>query len=258
VKVKSVGRGTLWVARRALVAVLALVAYMPAHGQGKVKHPAPAPANVVAVVFTGVGAASGEITISYPAKVTRQQTEQDLAAMQAVTGWRFAPPRLTESRGETQAAAGMTPGAVASGGRGEPVWPVVFGLRRYSRIGVALLGDAYSGPPGQLDNTYIHAVWSGGGGLTSYDVTIRDASFTSVEQLQQRPRGRDNAAAGQGAAPGGPRSVPLWVFVGLALVLAVVVYVVAARGLQRRDASDRQQAAVSRAWRSRRARNMYK
>jgi hypothetical protein len=258
VKVKRAGRGTSLAVLLAWVTLLGLAACLPGQAQGKVKHPTPASARVVAVVFTGVGAASGEITVSYPARVTRQQAEQDLAAMQSVTGWRFAAPRLTESRGETQASAGMTPGPVASGGRGEPVWPVVWGLRRYSRVAVALVGDTYAGPPGQLDNAYVHAVWGGGSGLTSYDVTIRDGSFTSLEQLQQRPGGREKAAPGQAAAAGGPRSVPLWAFAVLALALAAGVYLLAARGLQRRDASDRQQAQVSRAWRARRARNMYK
>jgi hypothetical protein len=257
VKVKRGGRGTVLAVLAACMALPGLAACAPAHGQAKVTHPAAKPTNVVAVVFTGVGAAAGEITISYPAKVSRAQAEQDLAGMQSVTGWRFASPQLADSRGETQLTAAMSPGAVSAGGGGGPVWPVVFGLRRYARIGVALVGDPYTGPPGQLDNAYVHAVWSGGGGLTSYDVTVLDSRFTGLEQLQQRPRGR-GARGPEAAGGGGAHPVPPWLFGVLAIVLAAVAYALVARGLQARDGTDRQQAATSRAWRSRRARNMYK
>lgn len=241
-----------------LAAALVLALGQTAWAQGKVTHPDPRAARVVAVVVTGVGEAQGELTVSYPTKVERAQAEADLATMQAHGGWHLSAPQLADSKGETQVVARMTPGPAVSGGQDAVVWPLVLALKRYDRIGVALLGQLAAEPAGRVDNAYVHAVWSGGAGLSSFDVTVRDRSFSRAEQLRKGSRLEDPATGATLTAPAAGFRPPLWAWVVAALVLAGLAYGVVSRLGQGRDGTERQRASTARAWRARRARNMYR
>lgn len=197
--------------------------------------------DVVAVVFADAGTASGRISLSYPGEVSWSQVEQDLAAMQEVTDWRFSPPGVTAVPDETQAVSAMRPGAHVGSSYGHPIWPVVWALKRYNRITVMVIGDRYKGATGRVENRFVHGTWSGGGAIWCYDVRLKDRTFGSIAELKaEEPRG----SAEQTPAHKSLQTAGGWyILVGIALVLGVLTYIVAARLTRSKRASRRRAKA---------------
>lgn len=208
--------------------------------------------DVVAVVFSDAGGHRGTVTISYPEGVSQSQVQQDLAAMQTVSDWRFSPAGVKNGAQESQATAVMRP-AAHIGVYGEPVWPAVWALRRFNRVTVVVMGSNYQGRTGNLENKYVRLVRSGGGMLWSYDVTVLDRTFATMADLSTA---KPEVATPEPAAPTTPQSGRnLWPLVLVALAVGGLAYFVTARA-GRANGITRSEAKRRATLRSRRARNM--
>lgn len=180
--------------------------------------------DVVAVVLSGAGAAVGSIAISYPGMMERGLVDADLAAVAAATGWRLSVPSVSVSARETTATATMQPGPGSDARYGEPVFPAVWALKRYSQIGVTVLGAGFQAPVGLRQNRFISVLTSGGGGLWQYQVIVLDRSFEALDEL--RALAPVGAAADRLPQRGGTAR-PWALIVALALALGGLVFVLA-------------------------------
>jgi hypothetical protein len=212
--------------------------------------------DVVAVVFTDAGTVRGTISVSYPQGVAQGQCERDLAAIESVTDWRFSPPGLEAGSGETHVTAVMRPAAHV-GAYGDPVWPVVWALRRYNQVTIVVMGAAFEGRTGDLANKFVRLTRSGGGGMVSYDVAIRDHSFKGIADLSKAEAAPGPKIGGKGGdSAAAPMQRPWGYVLLLALVLGAAAYIVCLRLVRGPDPERALEARRMSAWRARRARNM--
>lgn len=211
--------------------------------------------DVVAVVLSGAGAAQGTITLSYPAAVTAQDAQRDLDAIAQVSGWRFSAPSVTAGADETQVVATMAPGARSDSRYGEPLWPIVWALRRFSRIAIAVMGRPDDAAfPISFENRFVTVAAGGGEFLRSYDVTIKDAGFSQLAELRAPGTSAPPATPGSGQSTGGCGAE--WVsLLALALALGTIAYLVVARLSRGADDEASRRRAVLALRRGRRARN---
>jgi len=192
--------------------------------------------DVVSVVLSNAGEPAGTISVSYPGRVSGETVAADLAGVVSVSGWQLAPPVLSHGSAETTATATMQPGACAARTYGEPVWPLVWALRRYKRVSAVVMGSRFQAQPGQSENRFVRVRASGGGGLWHYDAELLDASFKTLEELRAVKAVTAKAAAG--ATDGGAAAQALpghrvprpWALIALvAVVVGGLVYVATAR-----------------------------
>ena len=193
--------------------------------------------DVVAVVVTGTATGWTEISVSYPGAVSAFQAAQDLAVLGRTGGWSAGAPTVTRGEQDTQAAA-----RVIRGGSSErAVWAAVWALRRYSRVTFAALAPHVASGAGKLDNRFVNAVWSGGGGMWSCDVTVKDRGFRSVAEMTAEAPAAAGQASGAAAAARQPSPPPArrgadWrmLVIGVVAVFAgLVAYMLAARAVRR-------------------------
>lgn len=216
---------------RAVCALLTLAAVVPAGAGGQV--PAGARSDVVAVVLANSGVGRCVLSVSYPGAVSAQEAAQDVAEIARAAGWAATPAVVKADRGATQATATVALQG-GGGGGGQPVWPCVWALRRFNRLTFAALGLGLPDAGGRLENGFIRATWSGGGGIWGCDVTIQDRGFGSLGELEGRSQPRMQAdTPGRppvGAAPAArPQGLPWVALLAFALALAMLTYVIAAR-----------------------------
>jgi hypothetical protein len=135
--------------------------------------------DVVAVTLTEASQGWAQISIAYPGSVSEAEARKDLTAIARTAKWDLSAPQMTRGAQDTEAVASML-----QEGRGDNiVWAAVCGLKRFSRVTVAAMGSASPKGFGRLENQYLKAQWSGGGGVWTCDVTVKDRTFKSVEQL---------------------------------------------------------------------------
>ncbi len=187
--------------------------------------------DVVAVVLSGLGKPTGTLTISYPNNVPRTQIEQDLGIIQQASSWRFSPPGITKHKDETQATAVMRDTAPANAPPANPVWPVVLALKRFNRITVALMGSTYTGGVGPVSTPYVEGQWSGQGSFRCCDLTVKDRSFETLQQLAAQPK--VGARASTDDREPLQRSRGWYILIVVALSFSVAAYIAAVRHARR-------------------------
>jgi len=183
---------------------------------------APNPEAVGVVVVLQNGAATG-LDISFPAGTTAASVNQEAASLARWTGWALGAP-------ETHVAPGVTSAHLAVTGSGGPVtpeqavWAIVGALAHYGRLGVVFMGVEAAPATSTFENRYVRLEQSGGQGVQSYQVFIKNAGFRNLAELQRVERPQQMARR-----PG--TSVLAWLLLVIASVAVGVAAYLISKGL---------------------------
>lgn len=176
------------------------------------------------------------LDVSFPADVNMSDINSDLQRVTQWTGWALASPEVSEPKAaapapgapgqETTAHITLIEPAAVQSVLNDVVWPLVAAFAERKEIGVAVQGTELNTPALQIENRYVRLEQSGGQGVQLYRVTVKDTSFSNLDDL------RRNELPGQVAEPRqqGSRSFLLWLLAVVAsLATGAVVYTIVAR-----------------------------
>lgn len=176
--------------------------------------------DAVAVVLTVRGNALAGMDLTYVRSLTPAELSSDLQQIERWTGWSLGAPRQNNQSQGTACQADIIGGGILEGALTDTVWPLVAALAAHGRIGIAIIGAPVTAAPMVVENRFVHMEQSGGQGVQSYQVQIKDRSFQSVDELSRA----EVATAGRSA--GGRRGTAGAWFLLLAgaVVVGVAVY----------------------------------
>jgi len=190
---------------RIVGAVLALAVVAPLAAQ-TTSTPA-SPAQSMAISVTGMGGARSALTFTYPTDPGESVAAQDAKTLAQTGQWTVSTPTRALVQGGVFYEAEAAP-AIAADANGEPpLFPFLMTFRRFPEIALVFIG-ATSSPQGSGSggNRYLRAEWTRSGGVASYNVHLKDASFSSPADIVLTP-----GAAPPAPAPSGRRTGMLWV-----------------------------------------------
>jgi hypothetical protein len=191
---------------------MVLVAGAPLNGQ-RAAAPGQRP---LGVSVTGLGGARSALTLTYPADPGLEVAAQDVKTLAGLGRWTLAAPVRTTAQSGVFYEAEATPAIGLDPTGDPPLFPFLKAFSRYPEIALVFVGTTSSGPPsGSGGNRHLRAEWTRTGGVMSYNVHVRDASFDSPEEVLLTPGG-----ASPGGAPRVRRVGALW---GLLLLGSVGV-----------------------------------
>jgi hypothetical protein len=95
-----------------------------------------------------------------------------------------------------------------------PVFPLVYAFRRFPDVTFVFVGEA-TGAPGEFhdENRFLKAEWRRSGSVVTYDLHIKDAAFSTPEdvRLVERPAEQPVPPEALVGTPRRPNTVYLWV-----------------------------------------------
>jgi len=197
-----------------VAAALALAAGAPLSGQSAA---APgAPEQPLGLSVSGLGGARSALTLTYPADPGLEVAAQDVTTLAGLGGWTISAPVRATDRGSVFYEAQATPAIGLDPTGDPPLFPFLKVFRRYPEMALVFIGTTSTGPPSASGgNRYLRAEWTRAGGVMSYSVHVRDATFDSPDDVLLTPGG-----ASPGVAPRVRRAGALW---GLLLLGSVGV-----------------------------------
>ncbi|NLJ35522.1 MAG: hypothetical protein GX358_04700 [candidate division WS1 bacterium] len=142
----------------------------------------------VAVVISMYGEYATAVNITLPTKCTEDDARQALEQVAAHTGWQFDTPIIGDqaesSDGCMSVQANLAGLSVVRPGSVQAVAPLIMALAQYPEAAIIFLGmTADNKSVGSFENRYVRMSWLQQGGVCSYQVSITDRSFASVEEL---------------------------------------------------------------------------
>ncbi len=178
------------------------------------------PAQSMAVSVTGMGGARSALDFTYPTDPGEAVAAQDAQVLAQTGQWAISPPTRAMVQGgvfyETEAAPAIAPDANGD----PPLFPFLLTFRRFPEIALVFIGAASSSQgSGSGGNRYLSAEWTRSGGVASYNVHIKDASFSSPADIALTA-----GAVPPAPPPSGRRTGMLWVLL-LLLSLGAGVFV---------------------------------
>ena len=178
------------------------------------------PSDAVGVVVMLENSVPATLDMSFPGPVTMADITSDLRKITQWTGWAASTPQV-ETVGGASSAHVVVSGApaVQTGLLNDVVWPLVAALAEHGRLGIVVMGAPVSAASLRIENRFVTLDQSGGQGVQSFQVTIKDTSFKNLDELKRSE------------APGGPagashaRASLAWLLVIIASVATgVAVY----------------------------------
>jgi hypothetical protein len=172
------------------------------------------------------GAGGQFVSITYPSVIKKAQAEEHLRRLTAATGWTVENVRITDDSVEASGENPMTsvefatPQAVKIDSPALPVEPIVTALKDVKSMEILFML-----PPsfrfrvlGDYENKYIRIVRRQGISTYTYDITVKDSSFESLDLPVPK---QDSEAAGNTRGKLGI------LIVALAIVLAAMTAILA-------------------------------
>jgi hypothetical protein len=178
----------------------------------------------VAVVISMYGEYATAVNITLPTECTEDDARQALDQVAIHTGWQFDTPiigdQAVDSDGCMSVQANLAGLSVVRPGSVQAVAPLIMALAQYPEAAIIFLGmTTDSKSVGSFENRYVRMSWLQQGGVCSYQVSIKDRSFASVEELtmpEPSPEEEDGNSH---------KSFTAWLLLAVAaLVVGVLLY----------------------------------
>lgn len=175
----------------------------------------------LAIVVSEIGTSRSAVDIAYPKDADPQQMQTDIAAFAANTGWQPGPIKSQKTPDSVTVHFPVSPGPHIVASQGLPIWPLLLTFRAYTNMEVAYLGIGDVTVNDKFSNRFVDYSVSGSGGIATYNITIKDPSFSSVAEVSAPDKPTATKTVATAAAPG----ALLWAMLGLvALALGGAAY----------------------------------
>lgn len=158
--------------------------------------------DAVAIVVLMDGGVVATVDVSYPDTVTQVEINRDIGELAKWSGWRTGAPRTDLSGEITSVHIPMLQGGARSATAADAAWPIVAAYAPYRRLGIVIMGGTDRPVSGVFENQYVRMEQSGGDGVQSYQVFVRDEGFSDLRELRtpQSPRNERQRTPGKGLA----------------------------------------------------------
>jgi hypothetical protein len=187
--------------------------------------------DAVGVVVTVQGNSVQSLDLAFPDLPTVADITSNLRAITQWTGWALGQPQIDSAAKVTSVKVALTePGQVQQGVLNDVVWPLVAALAEHGRLCVTVMGAQVSTAPLKIDNRFVTLEQSGGQGVQSYQVSVKDANFKNLDELRQQ-----EPAAAPSATGSRPHPTLTWLMVIIiSLVAGMAVYLWMGRSGQKK------------------------
>ena len=222
------------VRRISYLVALGLLAVGVAYGQQRDSVVCESPAGQVAVVISMYGEYATAVNITLPTDCTEADAHAALEQISEHTGWQFDTPIIGD---ETEAAtdgcmsvqANLVGLSTVQPGGMQAVAPLIMALAQYPEAAIIYIGTkADSKSVGSFENRFVSVSWLQQGGVCSYQISVKDDSFSSIEELTA-------AESAESDEPGTSSGVVAWfLLVAAAAMVGAILYRVAGQMILRR------------------------
>lgn len=184
----------------------------------------------VVVVLENGGVAT--LDVSFPGVATMSDINRDFQQISRWTGWYTTSPQAEKAGNMTSSHVQVREAAAVQSALNDIVLPLVAALATHGKLGIVVMGGQVTTAPVTIENQYVRVEQSGGQGVQSYQVTVKDTGFRSLDDLRRSDD--TNSVATKSISTGG-RVFLAWLLVIIAAVATgFAVYLVMSRMSSRR------------------------
>jgi hypothetical protein len=187
----------------------------------------------VAAVVTVQGDRVATLSLTVPGRQSREQMLLKLQEVSRWTGWVLGETALEPTDRDTSAQVAVAQGGTLQGSLSDMAWPLVAALASHQRVGILVLGAPANVGTMRFDNRYVTLEQTSDQGVVSYQVTVKDAGFSSLEELR-RVESRPARAVPR---PAGRLALAWLLLIIASAACGVTVYLVVRFSAHRRPAS---------------------
>lgn len=186
----------------------------------------------VAAVVTVQGDRVATLSLTVPGRQSREKMLLKLQEVSRRTGWVLGETALEPTDRDTSAQVTIMQGGALQGSLSDLAWPLVAALASHQRVGILVLGAPATVGSLRFDNRYVTLEQTSDQGVVSYQVTVKDTGFSSLEELR-----RAESRPARAASRPGSRIALAWLLLIIASVACgVTVYLVVRSTAHRRSA----------------------